>query len=59
VTVTSSKPKPTDDVAYFIAWIDQLIESAKTNQDWNTVAEKNAVLRMLGSARKIYEQMEK
>jgi len=59
VTVTGSKPKPTDDVAYFIAWIDQLIESAKTNQDWNTVAEKNAVLRMLGSARKIYEQMEK
>ncbi len=59
VTVTGSKPKPTDDAAYFIAWIDRLIESAKTNQDWNTVAEKNAVLRMLGAARKIYEQTEK
>jgi hypothetical protein len=29
------------------------------NQDWNTEAEKTAVLEMLTSARKVYLQMEK
>ena len=59
VTVAGSKPKPTDDAAYFIAWIDRLIEETKSNQDWNTVAEKNAVLEMLNSARRVYAQMQK
>jgi hypothetical protein len=59
VTVAGSKPKPTEDAAYFIAWIDRLIDAAKSNQDWNTEAEKNAVLGVLASARKIYVQMQK
>jgi TolB protein len=59
VTVAGSKPKPTDDAAYFIAWIDRLMEETKSNQDWNTVTEKNAVLEMLNSARKVYVQMQK
>ena len=59
VTVAGSKPKPTEDAAYFIAWIDRLMEDAKSNQDWNTEAEKNAVLEMLDSARKVYVQMQK
>ena len=59
VTVSGSNPKPTEDAAYFIAWIDRLIDSAKSNQDWNTEAEKKAVLEVLASARKIYVQMQK
>jgi TolB protein len=59
VTVAGSKPKPTEDAAYFIAWIDRLIDAAKSNQDWNTEAEKNDVLGVLASARKIYVQMQK
>ena len=35
-----------------------MIDAAKSNQDWNTEAEKKAVLEMLTSARKIYRQMQ-
>jgi len=59
VTVEGSKPDRNEDAAYFVAWIDRLMEGAKANQDWNTQAEKTAVLEMLGSARKIYGEMEK
>jgi TolB protein len=57
VTVEGSNPKPAEDAAYFIAWIDRLIEAAKSNQDWNAEAEKNAVLELLASARQIYVRM--
>ena len=59
VTVEGSKPDRSEDAAYFVAWIDRLIEGAKTNKDWNTEVEKTSVLEMLGSARKIYVEMEK
>ncbi len=59
VTVAGSNPKRADDAAYFIAWIDRLTEETKSNQDWNTVAEKNAMLEMLNSARKVYVQLQK
>src|SRR5947209_1059978 len=53
VTVAGSAPKPAEDAAYFIAWIDRLIDGAKSNKDWNTTAEKDAVLSLLDYARKI------
>jgi hypothetical protein len=59
VTVEGLTPNRNEDAAYFIAWIDRLTENAKSNQDWNTEAEKSAVLELLGSARKIYVQMQK
>ena len=40
VTVAGSHPKPVEDAAYFVAWIDRMIDAAKSNQDWNTEAEK-------------------
>jgi len=58
VTVAGSAPKPAEDAAYFIAWIDRLIDGAKSNKDWNTPAEKDAVLNLLDYARKIYVQLE-
>jgi TolB protein len=57
VTVAGSTVKPTEDAAYFIAWIDRLIEEVKTNKDWNTEAEKKSVLDLLAYARTIYAQM--
>jgi hypothetical protein len=33
-----------------------MIDAAKSNQDWNTEAEKTAVLEMLSSARKVYAE---
>jgi TolB protein len=59
VRVAGSNPKPAEDAAYFIAWIDRMIDAAKSNQDWNAEAEKKAVLEMLSSARKVYLQIEK
>jgi len=59
VTVAGSHPKPAEDAAYFVTWIDRMIDAAQSNQDWNTEAEKAAVLETLTSARKVYLQMEK
>jgi TolB protein len=59
VTVEGSTPSRNEDAAYFIAWIDRLTENAKADQDWNTDAEKSVVLELLGSARKVYLQMQK
>jgi len=59
VTVAGSNPKPSEDAAYFIAWIDRLTAEAASNQDWNTEAEKKAVLEMLASARAVYAGMQK
>jgi TolB protein len=58
VSVAGSNPKPAEDAAYFVSWIDRMIDAAKSNTDWNTEAEKAAVLETLSSARKIYLQME-
>ena len=57
VTVAGSAMKPTEDAAYFVAWIDRLIEEIKTNKDWNTEGEKKSVLDLLAYARTIYAQM--
>jgi hypothetical protein len=59
VTVEGSKPARNGDAAYFVAWIDRLIDGAKSNNEWNTETEKNDVLEQLGAARKIYEHLQK
>jgi TolB protein len=57
INVAGSKPHPTDDASYFIAWIDQLAGAAQTNKDWNTDSEKKIVLDQLSHARKVYEKL--
>ncbi len=58
VSVAGSTVRRAEDAAYFVAWIDRLIEAARANQDWNTEAEKNATLDLLSYARAIYAQMQ-
>ena len=58
VSVAGSTPKAAEDAAYFIAWIGRLEEAVKANRDWNTEAEKTAVLRMLDEAREIYRKLQ-
>jgi TolB protein len=58
VSVAGSKIQSEEDAAYFVAWIDRLSEAAKSNQDWNSDAEKQSVMTILDSARKIYAAME-
>jgi hypothetical protein len=59
VTVAGSDVKPTEDAAYFVAWIDRMTENAKLNRDWNTESEKASVLNLMTHAREIYLGLEK
>ena len=58
VAVEGSHPKAAKDAAYFVAWIERLVEEAKANKDWNIETEKESVLNLVTRARAIYEQME-
>jgi TolB protein len=57
ITVAGSAAKPTDDAAYFIAWIDRIID-AGSSQDWNAEAERTSVLDLLNRAREVYVGLE-
>jgi TolB protein len=59
VTVAGTTMKPAADAAFFVAWIDRLLEKVKSDRDWNTEAERNSVLDLLSHARSIYVQMQK
>jgi len=59
LNVGGSAPKSPADAGYFIAWIDRLVEVAKSNQDWNTDGERAAVLNLLEQARSIYVKLQK
>ncbi len=59
VTVAGSTAKQTEDAAFFIAWIDRMIQDAEANQSWNTSAEKTSVLKLLEDARAVYVGLQK
>ena len=51
ITVDGQPVRSPDDAAYFIAWIDRLIQSAHAHDAWNTDEEKASVMRILSDAR--------
>ena len=57
LTVNGSSPHPKEDAEYFITWIDQLIAGAQSNHDWNSDAEKSAVVDQFTRARSVYQNM--
>ena len=59
VSVQGSPRNSAGDATFFIAWIDRLIDAAEANHNWNTDAEKAAVLRTLGEARQRYVSLQK
>jgi TolB protein len=59
VTVPGAPLKSPADAAYFAAWLDRLIASARSNTSWNTEAEKQSVLTLLDAARRKYEALAK
>jgi len=59
VNVAGSPLKAPEDAAYFVAWVDRLMNAAKANTDWNNEAEKTSVMTMLEQARSSYLQLEK
>lgn len=58
VNVPGSAPESAGDAAFFIAWIDRLVEAAKSNHEWNTDAEKISVLKTLDQARQVYVRLQ-
>jgi hypothetical protein len=59
VTVAGALERAQEDAGYFIAWIERMKEAATSNKDWNTEAEKTAVLNLLGQAQMVYAQIQK
>lgn len=55
VNVAGAPLRSPADAAYFVAWVDRLIAAARSNTSWNTDAEKQSVLGLLGEAKKKYE----
>ncbi|MBW2692885.1 MAG: CehA/McbA family metallohydrolase [Deltaproteobacteria bacterium] len=59
VTVGGEPTRSPKDAEYFIAWIDRLIENARTHEGYNTGEEKSVVLNLLTDARAIYSERAK
>jgi TolB protein len=57
IQIPGSAPDRKEDALYFRAWIDRMLEAAKSNQEWNTEAEKSEVLQELTNAREIYNRL--
>jgi hypothetical protein len=59
VTVEGAPVAAAEDAAYFVKWIDRVREAVEKHKDWNTEAEKEAVMRSLAEARAEYERRKK
>jgi hypothetical protein len=57
VNVAGKRASSAQDAAYFVAWIDRVIESASTYPDWNNAGEQQGVLARLQEARAMYAAM--
>ena len=57
VTVAGRAPRSPADAAWFSAWIDRVREATERHPDWNSPAEKAAVLARLAAARAVYERL--
>ena len=54
VTVGGEPVRSAPDAAYFVAWIDRLIQGASAHGGYNTAEEKAAVLKLLADARAVF-----
>ena len=58
VTIGGRAPHSPADAAFFAAWIDRVSETTQAYPDWNSEAEKAAVLKRLQQAKSIYSAMQ-
>jgi hypothetical protein len=58
VSLRGAKPRSGEDARFFEAWIDRLIETTSAYPDWNSPAEKAAVLERLSESRAVYQRLE-
>ncbi len=58
VTIGGKAPRSPEDAKYFAAWIDRTIDTTSHYPDWNSLAEKEYVLKRLAEAKAVYEQLQ-
>ena len=56
VTVDGKEPVSREDAEYLLAWIERIRESAEEHADYNTEAERDAVLANLDRAERVFEE---
>jgi TolB protein len=59
VSVAGAPLRSAADAAFFVKWVDRLIDATSSNTSWDTDTEKQSVLAMLEEARKKYEALAK
>jgi TolB protein len=57
VTIGGKPPRSTEDAKYFVAWIERVMDATSHYPDWNSVAEKDGVLRELAQAKTVFEKL--
>jgi len=56
VTIAGKTPQSPEDAKYFVAWITRTIEITSKYPDWNSLQEKELVIKRLEEARTIFEK---
>jgi len=57
VTIEGKAPRSPKDAKYFGAWIERVIDATSQYPDWNSLAEKEYVLKKLTEAKTIFEKL--
>ena len=57
VTIRGKAPRSPEDANYFVAWIERVMDATSHYPDWNSVAEKDGVLKELAQAKGIFEKL--
>jgi hypothetical protein len=55
ITVAGKPASSPEDAKFFLAWLDRLDQNARNHTGYNSAAEKDAVLKHIEDARKVYE----
>jgi hypothetical protein len=56
VTVGGEPVRSPEDAEYFLAWVDRLLQAARTHGGYNTADERAAVLKLLTDARAVFSE---
>jgi len=56
VTIGGEPIRSREDATFFIKWIDKVRVAAAASGDYNSQAERDAVLKHIDTARKVFEQ---
>lgn len=54
VEIESAPLESPEDAAFFVGWVDRLLERATAHPDWNTAVERDETLASLRAAREVF-----